>query len=200
MDTVSENTAEATLLNWVYVEKPYIKTPDTQNILISIGNEETDIIEGSLTYENTTTKEKFEMKASKAEGTALGDSLFFSKEFTSLKEKGIYKLLEVSYETDDEQQVIDLANTAGIQAFFGVEEEVVTVDEQMEVSTEIVTIDENGQETEAASIESAIETAQAETVTSRSASLYARAGAKKDIVVVLDLDMIIPIWEQEQMD
>ena len=56
----------------------------------------------------------------------------------------------------------------------------------MEVSTEIVTIDENGQETEAASIESAIETAQAETVTSRSASLYARAGAKKDIVVVLD--------------
>lgn len=186
VDTVSENTAEATLLNWVYVEKPYIKTPDTQNILISIGNEETDIIEGSLTYENTATKEKFEMKASRAEGTALGDSLFFSKEFTSLEEKGIYKLSEVSYRTQNGQQIIDLANTAGIQAFFGVEEEVVTADEQMEVSTEIVTIDKNGRETEAASIENAIETAQAETVTSRSASLYARAGAKKNIVVVLD--------------
>lgn len=186
VETVSENAAEAALLNWVYLEKPYIKTPDTQNILISIGNEETGIIEGSLTYENIVTKEKFEMKASKAEGTVLGDSLFFSKEFTSLKEKGIYKLLEVSYGTDNGQQVIDLASTAGIQAFFGVEEEVVAADEQMEVSTEIVTIDENGQETEASSIESAIETAKAETVTSRSASLYARAGAKKDIVVVLD--------------
>ncbi|MCM1160408.1 MAG: GBS Bsp-like repeat-containing protein [Roseburia sp.] len=186
VDTVSENTIEATLLNWVYVEKPYIKTPDTQNILISIGNEETDIIEGSLTYENTATNEKFEMKASKAEGTAFGDSLFFSKEFAALNEKGIYKLLEVSYRTDNEQQVIDLANTAGIQAFFGVEEEVIASDERMEISTEIVTIDENGQETKADSIESAIEAAQAETVTSRSASLYARAGAKKDMVIVLD--------------
>lgn len=185
-EAVSENSAEDTLLNWVYVEKPYIKTPDTQNILVGIGNEDTGILAGSLIYENTVTKERFEMKASKEEGTAFSDSLFFSKDFTSIEEKGIYQLIEIAYETDQGHETIDLAKTAGIQAFFGVEEEVVTTDEKMELSTEVVTIDENGRETEAGSIQEAIESAQAGTVTSRSSSLYARAGAKKDMVIVLD--------------
>ena len=168
------------------MEKPYIKTPDTQNILVSIGNEKTGILNGSLIYENTATKEKFELVASQEEGTAFSDSLLFSKDFISIEEKGIYQLLEVSYETAEGRETIDLAAVAGIQAFFGVEEEVLTTEEKMEISTEVVTIDENGQETKAGSIEEAIESAQAGTVTSRSASLYARAGAKKDMVIVLD--------------
>lgn len=185
-DTVSENSAENALLNWICVDKPYIKTPETQNIIVSIGNEDTGIIKGVLVYENTVTKEKFELKASAEEGTAFSDSLCFSKDFTSMEEKGIYQLIEVTFETADGQETIDLVKTAGIQAFFGVEEEVVTTSEKMELSTEVVTIDENGNETEAGSIKEAIETAQAETVTSRSSSLYARAGAKKDMVIVLD--------------
>lgn len=185
-DTVSENSVENSLLNWICVDKPYIKTPETQNIIVSIGNEETGILRGTLTYENIATKEKFELKASVEEGTAFSDSLYFSKDFTSMDEKGIYQLIEVVFETADGQETINLVKTAGIQAFFGVEEEVVTTREKMELSTEVVTIDENGRETEAGSIKEAIETAQAETVTSRSSSLYARAGAKKDMVIVLD--------------
>ncbi|MBD5542760.1 MAG: hypothetical protein HDR01_00590 [Lachnospiraceae bacterium] len=186
VDTVSENPPIDTLLNWIYVEKPYIKTPDTQNILVSIGNEETGIQKGSLIYENTKTKERFELRASVEEGTVFGDSLLFSEDFTSIEEKGIYQLLEVSYETAEGRETIDLAAVAGIQAFFGVEEEVLTTGEKMEISTEVVTIDENGQETEANSIEEAIESAQAGITASRSDSLYARAGAKKNMVIVLD--------------
>ncbi|MBD5542759.1 MAG: hypothetical protein HDR01_00585 [Lachnospiraceae bacterium] len=185
-DTISENSAADTLLNWIYVEKPYIKTPDTQNILVSIGNEETGILKGSLIYENTKTKERFELRASVEEGTVFGDSLLFSEDFTSTEEKGIYQLLEVSYETAEGRETIGLVAVAGIQAFFGVEEEVLTTEEKMEISTEVVTIDENGQETEANSIEEAIESAQAGITASRSDSLYARAGAKSNMVIVLD--------------
>lgn len=184
-DTVSENTVEKSLLNWIYMENTCVLTPGSQNILVSIGDEDTGITEGTLVYENTVTKESFEMKASQAEGTAFSDSLLFSKDFSS-EDKGIYKLVRVSYKTAEEEQVINLTNTAGIQAFFGVDEEVVTTDEKMEVSTEVVTIDENGQETEAGSIGEAIETAKAGTVPQAGSSLYARAGASQDFVVVLD--------------
>lgn len=184
-ETVSDNSFEEALLNWIYIEKPYIKTPDTQNILVSIGNEETGIISGTLIYENTVTKETFELRASLEEGTAFSDSLFFSKNFAAA-EKGIYKLVSVSYETEEETNSIDLANTAGIQAFFGVDEEVVTTEEQMAVSTEIVTLDDNGETVEEGSIGDAIETAKAGVVAQRSNSLYARAGADNDFVVVLD--------------
>lgn len=184
-ETVSENTVEQTLLNWVYIENSYIASPGTQSILVSIGDENTGITEGTLTYENTATKETFEMKASIADGTAFDDSLLFIKDFTSA-DKGIYKLLEVSYKTAEEETVIDLTKTAGIQAFFGVDEEVITTEEQMEVSTEVVTIDENGQATEASSIEEAIETAKEDVVNTNSRSLYAGAGANSEFVVVLD--------------
>lgn len=185
LETVSENTVEETLLNWIYIENSYIQSPGTQSILVSIGDENTGILEGTLTYENTKTKETFEVKASEAEGTAFSDSLLFTKDFTET-DKGIYKLLSVSYKTAEEETVIDLTKTAGIQAFFGVDEEIITTEEKMDVSTEIVTIDENGQTTEASSIEEAIETAKEDVVNSNSRSLYASAGASGEFVVVLD--------------
>ena len=51
---------------------------------------------------HTKTKETFEVKASEAEGTAFSDSLLFTKDFTET-DKGIYKLLSVSYKTAEEE-------------------------------------------------------------------------------------------------
>lgn len=90
LETVSENTVEETLLNWIYIENSYIQSPGTQSILVSIGDENTGILEGTLTYENTKTKETFEVKASEAEGTAFLTACYLqkilrkqTKEFTS---------------------------------------------------------------------------------------------------------------------
>lgn len=186
-NTVSENEAAKPLLNWIYIENSYVAAPGSQSILVSIGEESTGILEGTLTYQNVRTKEAYVLNASCAEGTAFSDSLLFTEDFTE-EEKGIYELVTVSYKTADAECEIDLKNTAGIQAFFGVNEEVLTTSEQMEVSTEVVTIDENGQVTEENSLEEAIESARDGYGSIKSKSLYAASTTSDDgeFVVVLD--------------
>jgi len=172
------------LLNYLYVEKPYISTPDVQRIVADIGEGDLFFDRATLTYRNYRTGEAFEMEAELSRENP--ELLLFEKKFTDAKDSGIFQIESITLYAGEETSVIRLAET-GIYAYFGVNEEVVTSNDQIsdayELETNIVTFDQNGQPEAATDISEALERAGAQLGDSQ----LARAGAtKKNITVVLD--------------
>lgn len=166
-NSVSENDVHNPLLQFVYIENPIIETPDTQNILIGIGDEDTNLTEGALTYQNIRTKETFTLKAGDKDVDVFTDTLLFTKDFSDESEKGIYQLLNVTYKTETSEGKITLSDMTGISAYFGVNEEVILTDEEpdysnIEISSEIIALNDNGGAEAIASVEKAIAAANEE--------------------------------------
>ncbi len=166
-NSVSENDVHNPLLQFVYIENPIIETPDTQNILIGIGDEDTNLIEGVLTYQNIRTKETFTLKAEDKDVDVFADTLLFTKDFSDELENGIYQLLNVTYKTETAEGKITLSDMTGISAYFGVNEEVILTDEEpdysnIEVSSEVIALNDKGGAEAVASVEKAIAAANEE--------------------------------------
>ncbi|MBR1691821.1 MAG: GBS Bsp-like repeat-containing protein [Lachnospiraceae bacterium] len=172
------------LLDYLYVESPYISTPGTQRIVAAIGDGTVTFDEASVIYENYRTGEIFEAAGKVFEEEP--NLLLFEKEFTDQAESGIYQIKSITVRSGNAEKTIAL-ETAGIYAYFGVNEEVTASSEPVpasyELDTNIVTIDENGQTEAASDITEALELAQAQLGDTQ----LARAGkAKKNVIVVLD--------------
>lgn len=172
------------LLNYLVLDNAYIAVGGTQNVVANIGNEDLVIGGGRLLYHRVSDGAAYEMAATETDGNGLR----FSETFADESRTGEYALDAIIYEKDGQEYQINLSD-AGMDVRFGVNTEVETnpdaevVDEATtDVDMDVVSFDENGNQTSEDSIADAIATQKAET----SESGISRSRYNGNIVVVLD--------------
>lgn len=172
------------LLNYLVLDNAYITVGGTQNVVANIGNEDLVIGGGRLLYHRVSDEAAYEMAATEIDGNGLR----FSETFADESRTGEYALDTIIYEKDGQEYQIRLSD-AGMDVRFGVNTEVETnpdaevVDEATtDVDMDVVSFDENGNQTSEDSIADAITTQKAET----SESGISTARYNGNVVVVLD--------------
>ena len=172
------------LLNYLVLDNAYIAVGGTQNVVANIGNEDLAIGGGRLLYHRVSDGAAYEMAATEIDGNGLR----FSETFADESRTGEYALDAIIYEKDGQEYQICLSD-AGMDVRFGVNTEVETnpdaevVDEETtDVDMDVVSFDENGNQTSEDSIEDAIATQKAETAESG----ISTARYNGNVVVVLD--------------
>ncbi len=172
------------LLNYLVLDNAYIAVGGTQNVVANIGNEDLAISGGRLLYHRVSDGAAYEMAATEIDGNGLR----FSETFADESRTGEYALDTIIYEKDGQEYQIRLSD-AGMDVRFGVNTEVETnpdaevVDEETtDVDMDVVSFDENGNQTSEDSIEDAIATQKAETAESG----ISTARYNGNVVVVLD--------------
>lgn len=182
---VAEDAQEAQdLLNYLVLDNAYIAVGGTQNVVVNIGEDTLTISGGRLLYHRVSDGAAYEMAATETDGNGLR----FSETFADESRTGEYALDAIIYEKDGQEYQINLSD-AGMDVRFGVNTEVETnpdaevVDEaNTDVDMDVVSFDENGNQTSEASIEDAIATQKAETAESG----ISTARYNGNVVVVLD--------------
>lgn len=172
------------LLNYLVLDNAYIAVGGTQNVVANIGNEDLAISGGRLLYHRVSDGAAYEMAATETDGNGLR----FSETFADESRTGEYVLDAIIYEKDSQEYQINLSD-AGMDVRFGVNTEVETnpdaevVDEATtDVDMDVVSFDENGNQTSEDSIADAIATQKAETAESG----ISTARYNGNVVVVLD--------------
>lgn len=172
------------LLNYLVLDNAYIAVGGTQNVVANIGNEDLAIGGGRLLYHRVSDGAAYEMAAIETDGNGLR----FSETFADESRTGEYALDAIIYEKDGQEYQINLSD-AGMDVRFGVNTEVETnpdaevVDEATtDVDMDVVSFDENGNQTSEDSIADAIATQKAETAESG----ISTARYNGNVVVVLD--------------
>ena len=176
-------------LNYLYINEAEQQEGEQQSIVLSWGNENTQVNNISLTLENEN-GEQIVLKVSKQ-----SDELYLY-EYTF--PQGIYHVSNVHVVTNESEKDFT-AEELGVDAYFGVGEtpnesakssyiEMESIEESADgtnaaasVEASVVSIGENGEETAEASIGAALE---AQGVTAESGK--ARSARAKNVVVVLD--------------
>ena len=172
------------LLNYLVLDNAYIAVGGTQNVVANIGNEDLVIGGGRLLYHRVSDGAAYEMAATEIDGNGLR----FSETFADESRTGEYALDTIIYEKDGQEYQINLSD-AGMDVRFGVNTEVETnpdaevVDEATtDVDMDVVSFDENGNQTSEDSIADAIATQKAEAAESG----ISTARYNGNVVVVLD--------------
>lgn len=172
------------LLNYLVLDNAYIAVGGTQNVVANIGNEDLAISGGRLLYHRVSDGAAYEMAATEIDGNGLR----FSETFADESRTGEYALDTIFYEKDGQEYQIRLSD-AGMDVRFGVNTEVETnpdaevVDEATtDVDMDVVSFDENGNQTSEDSIADAIANQKAEAAESG----ISRSRYNGNIVVVLD--------------
>lgn len=172
------------LLNYLVLDNAYIAVGGTQNVVANIGNEDLAIGGGRLLYHRVSDGAAYEMAATEIDGNGLR----FSETFADESRTGEYALDTIIYEKDSQEYQINLSD-AGMDVRFGVNTEVETnpdaevVDEATtDVDMDVVSFDENGNQTSEDSIADAIANQKAEAAESG----ISRSRYNGNIVVVLD--------------
>ncbi len=172
------------LLNYLVLDNAYIAVGGTQNVVANIGNEDLAISGGRLLYHRVSDGAAYEMAATEIDGNGLR----FSETFADESRTGEYALDTIIYEKDSQEYQINLSD-AGMDVRFGVNTEVETnpdaevVDEATtDVDMDVVSFDENGNQTSEDSIADAIANQKAEAAESG----ISRSRYNGNIVVVLD--------------
>lgn len=183
-------------LQYLFIEKPSVTTPDTQNIVVGIGKDGQEISKAVLNYRNNTTGEKFQVEASKM----IQGAVLFAVEFQNEAQSGEYEVLSVDYEVEGNTYTASM-DELNMDARFGVNCTVETkpdgyVDEgesgvsvqsnlvgaagptaDAQVSQEIVTFDANGNATSQNNLTQALTIAKSQNLV---------GAKKKGLVVVID--------------
>lgn len=172
------------LLNYLVLDNAYIAVGGTQNVVANIGNEDLAISGGRLLYHRVSDGAAYEMAATEIDGNGLR----FSETFADESRTGEYALDTIIYEKDAQEYQINLSD-AGMDVRFGVNTEVETnpdaevVDEATtDVDMDVVSFDENGNQTSEDSIADAIANQKAEAAESG----ISTARYNGNVVVVLD--------------
>ena len=182
-------------LQYLYIDTPYLMTPDTQKIMVSF-QDEVELESVSMVYENVETAEQYEVWA----GEIQDATAVFSIDYLENSTAGSYHLLKVRTVSDGVTNEIDLGE-AGIDSRFGVNQECDTqpdavVEEESTSSSartvnepgnpvNFLTYDEEGELVESESVEEAVEEAKTDVpaVASRVAETSEKAG---NLIVVID--------------
>ena len=148
-ETDAVNTVKAeNRLNYILVESPYLESPNTQNIVVSWGDGTEQISNMRITVQKE--------DGSTEEWTCSNQSGYlyvFSKEYVDESEQSTYKVTDIRFEENQQEQCF-LLTDLNVEAEFGVNKaydgigELQPLDPEDAVETSIVTIGENG-ETEA---------------------------------------------------
>lgn len=192
-DAEQKDEVSAGTINFVYIEKPYLTTPDTQRIVVAFDEEISGADEIALTVEDESGSQTEWPLAKEKDGLYL-----FEKEFTGEAYTGTYQAVSLQLGDGDGAETVDLADM-DIQAEFGVNEEYDGYDElqpmdeeaaaEDAVETSVVTIDENGVTEAQNDIADALNTAGIQTA---GISTFSRAASRSveprtgNIVIALD--------------
>ena len=183
--TTDENISSG-LINYLGVDKPYLTSPDTQNIVVSYGDGTEEITEAKIVYQ-------------KADGTVYEEQmterkseLFLFQHTFNSEDKGVYTVVRFLCVENGVEKSIEL-EAIGIKAQFGVDEKYPgyqTGDEAANTEdVEISVVDAQSNE-ESKKIEGNVEEAIADTVdavgTSNDSNDISTYSAKSNVVVVLD--------------
>ena len=156
-----QDTVTDPRLNYIYVEQPYLESPDTQKIAVSWGDGTENITEMSAVVSGPEGEEIWYA----SEET---DTIYLFERAYTEQEKGIYQITELNLAIQGVTYTYSLAEL-GAETVFGVDEEYEGI-EQLSlvddegISTDIAAynIDEAGNVTEKESLEEAINQATAE--------------------------------------
>ena len=183
-ETDAANTVKAeNRLNYILVESPYLESPNTQNIVVSWGDGTEQISNMRITVQKE--------DGSTEEWTCSNQSGYlyvFSKEYVDESEQSTYKVTDIRFEENQQEQCF-LLTDLNVEAEFGVNKaydgigELQPLDPEDAVETSIVTIGENG-ETEAQDNIALALTAVSEEM--GAAAGIRSAGKAGEIVVALD--------------
>ena len=148
-------------LNYMYIDQPYLETPNTQKVVASWGDGSEGIEQMTATVQGPVGEEVW----TAAQET--DDIYLFERAYTE-QEKGVYSVTELHVTIAGNVYDYSLADL-GIEALFGVDEKYEGIEELQPVSEEEVSadiaaynIDESGNVTEQSSIEEAIVQAEQE--------------------------------------
>lgn len=162
-NAVDEKQAAGTeqRLNYMYIDQPYLETPNTQKVVASWGDGSEGIEQMTATVQGPVGEEVW---------TAVQESdgiYLFERAYTE-QERGVYSVTELHVAIAGNVYDYSLADL-GIEALFGVDEKYEGIEELQPVSEEEVSadiaaynIDESGNVTEQSSIEEAIVQAEQE--------------------------------------
>ena len=156
-----QDTVTDPRLNYIYVEQPYLESPDTQKIAVSWGDGTENITEMSAVVSGPEGEEIWYA----SEET---DTIYLFERAYTEQEKGIYQITELNLAIQGVTYTYSLAEL-GAETVFGVDEEYEGIeqlslvdDEEMSTDIAAYNIDEAGNVTEKESLEEAINQATAE--------------------------------------
>ena len=156
-----QDTVTDPRLNYIYVEQPYLESPDTQKIAVSWGDGTENITEMSAVVSGPEGEEIWYA----SEET---DTIYLFERAYTKQEKGIYQITELNLAIQGVTYTYSLAEL-GAETVFGVDEEYEGIeqlslvdDEGMSTDIAAYNIDEAGNVTEKESLEEAINQATAE--------------------------------------
>ena len=156
-----QDTVTDPRLNYIYVEQPYLESPDTQKIAVSWGDGTENITEMSAVVSGSEGEEIWYA----SEET---DTIYLFERAYTEQEKGIYQITELNLVIQGVTYTYSLAEL-GAETVFGVDEEYEGIeqlslvdDEGMSTDIAAYNIDEAGNVTEKESLEEAINQATAE--------------------------------------
>ena len=156
-----QDTVTDPRLNYIYVEQPYLESPDTQKIAVSWGDGTENITEMSAVVSGPEGEEIWHA----SEET---DTIYLFEWAYTEQEKGIYQITELNLAIQGVTYTYSLAEL-GAETVFGVDEEYEGIeqlslvdDEGMSTDIAAYNIDEAGNVTEKESLEEAINQATAE--------------------------------------
>ena len=156
-----QDTVTDPRLNYIYVEQPYLESPDTQKIAVSWGDGTENITEMSAVVSGPEGEEIWYA----SEET---DTIYLFERAYTEQEKGIYQITELNLVIQGVTYTYSLAEL-GAETVFGVDEEYEGIEQLSLVDDEVMStdiaaynIDEAGNVTEKESLEEAINQATAE--------------------------------------
>ena len=185
-------------VNYVYIESPFLKTPDTQRIVFSFDREITgaDMVT-LLVADESGNQEEWDLSKQ------AGGLYLFEKDYTGEAFSGLYKAVSLSLSNQNEEKIIIL-DDIDVEAEFGVNQEYDGFDELKpiggtpaqnelsQVETSVVSIDENGVPEAQNSISDALNAVSTENGSANISTFSAGTGGRTqsartgNIVVALD--------------
>lgn len=182
------------IIDYLTVDSPYIPAPDTQNIVVGVTGDASQIGDAVLKYKNLTTGVEEIVAAS---GVNQG-AVLFSITYADENEKSVYQLQGMQYTCNGIVYEVDFLEN-GIDARYGVNLETETspdavmtndeetVPENLQDAMNIVSVDENGNLISQETISEAIDSARADIAQNPEGDVNnEQRNAKQNVVVVLD--------------
>ena len=185
-ETAETETVQAAELNYMMVESPYVETPGTQNVVLSLGTGDEQLSDIVLNYKNLTTGKAYQTKAAGTEE----DIIRFTMDFSENGQAGEYQITSVQFTQEKTKQEI-LLSDLGMDVRFGVNEQAETNPDQVlydedayaDVDADVVTMSADGEVISENTVENVLEQGISEAVASVADNLK---GANSNVKVVLD--------------
>ncbi|RHF95768.1 N-acetylmuramoyl-L-alanine amidase [Roseburia sp. AM23-20] len=185
-ETAETETVQAAELNYMMVESPYVETPGTQNVVLSLGTGDEQLSDIVLNYKNLTTGKAYQTKTAGIEE----DMIRFTMDFSENGQAGEYQITSVQFTQEKTKQEI-LLSDLGMDVRFGVNEQAETNPDQVlydedayaDVDADVVTMSADGEVISENTVENVLEQGISDAVASVADNLK---GANSNVKVVLD--------------